>query len=55
MKTAEVKVKDECLKNIDPKMVGLIRSENMDSSAAISQKNIAGLELAKNSIQEAVV
>lgn len=56
MKTDEIdEVVDERLKNIDPKMVQLIRSEIMDSGATISWEDIAGLEFAKNSIQEAVV
>lgn len=46
---------DERLKNIDPKMVQLILSEIMDSGDTISWEDIAGLEFAKNSIQEAVV
>lgn len=48
-------VVDERLKNIDPRMVELIRSEIMDSSAAISWDDIAGLEFAKTIIKEVVV
>lgn len=48
-------MKDEPLKNIDPKMVELIRSEIIDSGAEITWEDIAGLEYAKNTIQEAVV
>ncbi|XP_017781529.1 PREDICTED: fidgetin-like protein 1 [Nicrophorus vespilloides] len=48
-------VVDERLKNIDPKMVELIRSEIMDSGTVIGWDDIAGLEFAKTAIQEAVV
>lgn len=46
---------DERLKNIDPKMVELIRSEIMDSGTRVNWDDIAGLEFAKTAIQEAVV
>lgn len=46
---------DDRLKNIDPKMVDLIRSEIMDNGPTIGWDDIAGLEFAKTSIQEAVV
>ncbi|CAH1176906.1 unnamed protein product [Phaedon cochleariae] len=46
---------DDRLKNIDPKMVELIRSEIMDSGAALHWDDIAGLSFAKSAIQEAVV
>lgn len=48
-------VVDERLKNIDPRMVELIRAEIMDSSAPISWDDIAGLEFAKTIIKEVVV
>lgn len=46
---------DERLKNIEPKMVELIRSEIMDNGPSIGWDDIAGLEFAKTAIQEAVV
>ncbi|KAJ3641527.1 hypothetical protein Zmor_028032 [Zophobas morio] len=46
---------DDRLKNIDPKMVELIKSEIMDVGATIEWNDIAGLEFAKSAIQEAVV
>lgn len=55
MKTAEAEEVSDRLKNIDPKMVQLIRSEIMDNGPTIGWDDIAGLEFAKTSIQEAVV
>jgi SpoVK/Ycf46/Vps4 family AAA+-type ATPase len=46
---------DERLKNIDPKMVELIRSEIMDNRTTVTWDDIAGLEFAKSTIQEVVV
>ncbi|XP_047496016.1 fidgetin-like protein 1 [Penaeus chinensis] len=46
---------DERLKNIEPKMVELIMNEIMDSGPPVSWDDIAGLELAKTTIQEIVV
>ncbi|XP_035916195.1 fidgetin-like protein 1 isoform X2 [Anopheles stephensi] len=46
---------DERLKNIDPKMVELIRNEIMDRFQPLSWDDIAGLEYAKTIIKEAVV
>ncbi|CAG9853799.1 unnamed protein product [Phyllotreta striolata] len=46
---------DESLKNIDPKMVTLIKSEIMDCKTDLMWDDIAGLAFAKNAIQEAVV
>uniref|UniRef100_A0A8W7PFT4 Fidgetin-like protein 1 n=1 Tax=Anopheles coluzzii TaxID=1518534 RepID=A0A8W7PFT4_ANOCL len=46
---------DERLRNIDPKMVELIRSEIMDRFQPLSWDDIAGLEYAKTIIKEAVV
>ncbi|PSN40339.1 Fidgetin-like protein 1 [Blattella germanica] len=46
---------DERLKNIDPKMVELIRSEIMDIGTTVTWDDIAGLEYAKATIQEVVV
>ena len=42
---------DERLKNIDPKMVELIRSEIMDNRNTVTWDDIAGLEFAKSTIQ----
>ncbi|XP_072379253.1 fidgetin-like protein 1 isoform X1 [Diabrotica undecimpunctata] len=46
---------DERLKNIEPKMVELIKSEIMDCNTNLHWDNIAGLSFAKTAIQEAVV
>lgn len=46
---------DERLKNIDPKMIELIKSEIMDCGNPIHWNDIAGLEFAKSAIQEAVI
>ncbi|KAK4883435.1 hypothetical protein RN001_006754 [Aquatica leii] len=46
---------DERLKNIDPKMIELIKSEIMDNGPDILWDDIAGLESPKTAIQEAVV
>ncbi|KAB7495873.1 Fidgetin-like protein 1 [Armadillidium nasatum] len=46
---------DERLKNIDAKMVELIMNEIMDHGSPVAWDDIAGLELAKNTIQEIVV
>nr|XP_034191048.1 fidgetin-like protein 1 [Osmia lignaria] len=51
--TAEVE--DERLKNIEPKLVELIKNEIMDSKTIISWDDIAGLEYAKKIIKEVVV
>ncbi|XP_050089665.1 fidgetin-like protein 1 [Anopheles aquasalis] len=51
----EEEIVDERLKNIDPKMVELIRSEIMDRFQPLSWDDIAGLEYAKTIIKEAVV
>ncbi|XP_054001158.1 fidgetin-like protein 1 [Hylaeus anthracinus] len=48
-------VEDERLKNIEPKMVELIRNEIMDSKTTISWDDIAGLQYAKKIIKEVVV
>jgi len=42
---------DERLKNIDPKMVELIRSEIMDNRTTVTWDDIAGLEFAKSTVQ----
>ena len=42
---------DERLKNIDPKMVELIRNEIMDIETTVTWDDIAGLEFAKSTIQ----
>lgn len=46
---------DERLKNIDPKIIELIRSEIMDAGSTVEWNDIAGLQFAKTSIKEAVV
>ncbi|KAG8040284.1 hypothetical protein G9C98_000855 [Cotesia typhae] len=46
---------DERLKNIDPKMIELIRNEIMDSGSFVTWDDVAGLEKAKDIIKEAVV
>ncbi|XP_008552405.2 fidgetin-like protein 1 [Microplitis demolitor] len=46
---------DERLKNIDPKMIELIRNEIMDSGALVTWNDVAGLEKAKSIIKEAIV
>ncbi|CAG8603196.1 34374_t:CDS:10, partial [Racocetra persica] len=45
---------DSRLKNIDPKMIEMIQNEIMDRTPKISWEDIAGLEHAKKTIQEAV-
>ncbi|CAG8626550.1 7115_t:CDS:10, partial [Dentiscutata heterogama] len=45
---------DSRLKNIDPKMIEMIQNEIMDRTPNISWEDIAGLEHAKKTIQEAV-
>ncbi|CAG8740361.1 30962_t:CDS:2, partial [Gigaspora margarita] len=45
---------DSRLKNLDPKMIEMIQNEIMDRTPNISWENIAGLEHAKKTIQEAV-
>lgn len=46
---------DERLKNIEPRMVELILSEIMETGSSLSWDDIAGLEFAKTTIQEAVI
>ncbi|XP_045617963.2 fidgetin-like protein 1 isoform X3 [Procambarus clarkii] len=46
---------DERLKNIEPKMIELIMNEIMDSGPSVTWDDIAGLDLAKSTIQEVVV
>ncbi|XP_058819248.1 fidgetin-like protein 1 isoform X2 [Topomyia yanbarensis] len=46
---------DDRLRNIDPKMIELIRSEIMDRLTPLTWDDIAGLDYAKTTIQEAVV
>ncbi|XP_003704128.3 fidgetin-like protein 1 [Megachile rotundata] len=48
-------VEDERLKNIEPKLIELIKNEIMDSKTVISWDDIAGLEYAKKIIKEVVV
>lgn len=52
---SEPEITDERLKHIDPKMIELIESEIIDKGTPISWEDIAGLQLAKSVIQEAVV
>ncbi|XP_075969134.1 fidgetin-like protein 1 [Anticarsia gemmatalis] len=53
--TVEPEITDERLKHIDPKMIELIESEIIDKGTPIGWDDIAGLQLAKSVIQEAVV
>ncbi|CAL7952122.1 unnamed protein product [Xylocopa violacea] len=53
--TNSTEVGDERLKNIEPKMIELIKNEIMDSKTSISWNDIAGLEYAKKIIKEVVV
>ncbi|XP_059480835.1 fidgetin-like protein 1 isoform X2 [Neocloeon triangulifer] len=46
---------DERLKNIAPEMIKMIRNEIMDIGKPVTWDDIAGLESAKNTIQEIVV
>ncbi|XP_015189509.1 PREDICTED: fidgetin-like protein 1 isoform X3 [Polistes dominula] len=48
-------VEDERLKNIDPKLIELIKNEIMDLRTSVSWDDIAGLEYAKKMIQEVIV
>ncbi|XP_066985986.1 fidgetin-like protein 1 isoform X2 [Macrobrachium rosenbergii] len=48
-------MEDERLKNIEPKMIELIMNEIMDSGPPVSWDDIAGLEIAKTTIQEIIV
>ncbi|XP_011880007.1 PREDICTED: fidgetin-like protein 1 [Vollenhovia emeryi] len=48
-------VEDERLRNIDPNMIELIRSEIMDSGKTITWDDIAGLEYIKKIVKEVVV
>lgn len=50
-----MEVEDERLKNVEPKMVELIKNEIMDSKTTICWDDIAGLEYAKKIIKEVVV
>ncbi|XP_044004338.1 fidgetin-like protein 1 isoform X2 [Aphidius gifuensis] len=51
----EMEFEDERLKNIDPKMIELIKNEIMDSGALVKWDDVAGLEQAKRIIKEIVV
>ncbi|XP_076231082.1 fidgetin-like protein 1 [Calliopsis andreniformis] len=53
--TDAMEVDDERLKNIEPKMIELIKNEIMDCKTTISWDDIAGLEHAKKIIKEVVV
>ncbi|CAH2267680.1 jg4249, partial [Pararge aegeria aegeria] len=52
---SEPVISDERLKHIDPKMIELIESEIIDKGTPIGWEDIAGLQMAKSVIQEAVV
>lgn len=54
-KTNTEEVEDERLRNIDPDMIELIRSEIMDSGKTITWDDIAGLEYIKKTVKEVVV
>ncbi|GJQ74057.1 hypothetical protein Trydic_g18980 [Trypoxylus dichotomus] len=51
----EEQIEDDRLKNLEPRMIELIKSEIMDKGPLIDWNDIAGLEFAKTAIQEAVV
>ncbi|XP_076163107.1 fidgetin-like protein 1 isoform X2 [Ptiloglossa arizonensis] len=53
--TDTMEIEDERLKNIEPKMIELIRNEIMDSKTTTSWDDIAGLQYAKKIIKEVVV
>ncbi|XP_059061763.1 fidgetin-like protein 1 [Achroia grisella] len=53
--TQDPEFTDERLKHIDPKMIELIESEIIDKGTPIGWEDIAGLQMAKSVIQEAVV
>ena len=48
-------VVDERLKNVDPKMIELVKNEIMDSGAPIDWDDIAGLDFVKGIIKEIIV
>ncbi|KAK9296557.1 hypothetical protein QLX08_009410 [Tetragonisca angustula] len=50
-----MEVEDERLKNVEPKMIELIKNEIMDSKTTICWDDIAGLDYAKKIIKEVVV
>ncbi|OZJ04954.1 hypothetical protein BZG36_01737 [Bifiguratus adelaidae] len=52
--SAEEEIVDERLRNIDPKMIEMIKNEIMDTSPSLTWDDIAGLDHAKKTIQEAV-
>ncbi|KAK7602214.1 hypothetical protein V9T40_009655 [Parthenolecanium corni] len=51
----ETSEEDERLKNLDPKMIELIRNEIMHHGNPVTWDDISGLEFAKKTIQEIVV
>ncbi|CAK1582208.1 unnamed protein product [Parnassius mnemosyne] len=51
----ETIITDDRLKHIDPKMIELIESEIIDKGTPVGWDDIAGLQMAKSVIQEAVV
>lgn len=53
--TDTMEIEDERLRNVEPKMVELIKNEIMDSKTTICWDDIAGLEYAKKIIKEVVV
>ncbi|XP_064461291.1 fidgetin-like protein 1 isoform X2 [Ornithodoros turicata] len=52
---AKPEASDAALKNVEPKMVELIKNEIMDRGPQVGWDDIAGLEFAKQSIKEMVV
>ncbi|KOX70076.1 Fidgetin-like protein 1 [Melipona quadrifasciata] len=50
-----MEIEDERLKNVEPKMIELIKNEIMDSKTTICWDDIAGLDYAKKIIKEVVV
>lgn len=51
----DIAEEDERFKNIDPKMVEMIRNEIMDSGSPVHWEDIAGLEFVKKTVKEIVV
>lgn len=53
--TESKNIEDDRLKNLDPKLIELIRNEIMDHGHPITWDDISGLDFAKKTIQEIVV
>lgn len=50
-----MEIENECLKNIEPKMVEMIKNEIMTIQSSVEWSDIAGLEHTKSIIREAIV